>query len=70
MASELRKALTTSTGAGSNLVLEDVESLVRKELQVQSPLWAMLPKVTATGSTHTVVKRTARNSGAWFEGFH
>lgn len=65
--SELRKALTVA-GGGSNLVHEDIEASVRADLQVKSPLVAFLPVVPATGTTHTVVKRTARGGGAWAEG--
>ena len=65
--SELRKALTTSTGGGSNLVPEDMERAIRANLFLTSPLLAQTPVAQAAGSVHTVVKRSA-NINAWVEG--
>ena len=66
--SELRKALTISSGGGSNLVPEDMEKAIRADLQVTSPLIGQLDTVAADGNVHTMVKRTARGGGAWFYG--
>ncbi len=66
--SELRKALTVTTGAGSNLIPEDLESAIRVDLQVTSPLLGQIDIVAADGNTHSVAKRTARGGGAWMEG--
>jgi hypothetical protein len=67
MKSEIRKALEVS-GTGQYLVPEDVEPLIRYNLQKLSPLTAMVPVITADGHIHEVVRRTAHNAGARFEG--
>jgi len=67
MMSELKKALVVST-TGTTLVAEDVEPLIRYNLQKMSPLTAMVPVHTADGHIHEVPRRTAHNSGARFEG--
>jgi len=64
--SALKKALTAATG--SALIPEDLEDLIRANLLLMSPLARMVPVVMADGNVHTVVRRTAHNSGAWFEG--
>jgi hypothetical protein len=66
--SELRKALTASSASGTALIPEDLEDLIRANLLAMSPLTRMVPTVQAVGNVHEVVRRTAHNSSAWFEG--
>ena len=66
--SELRKALTASSASGTALIPEDLEPLIRANLLAMSPLTRMVPVVRADGNVHTVVRRTAHNSSAWFQG--
>jgi len=65
---ELRKALTASSSSGTALIPEDLEPMIRANLLQLSPLTRMIPLVTADGNVHRVVRRTAHNSAAWFEG--
>lgn len=66
--SELRKALTASSSSGTALIPEDLEPMIRANLLELSPLTRMVPIVRADGNIHRVVRRTAHNTGAWFEG--
>lgn len=65
---ELRKALTASTASGTALIPEDLEPMIRANLLSLSPLARMVPLVRADGNIHRVVRRTAHNASAWFEG--
>jgi len=66
--SELKKALTASSASGTALIPEDLEPIIRANLLELSPLTALVPLVRADGNIHRVVRRTAHNSTAWFEG--
>jgi len=66
--SELKKALTASSSSGTALIAEDLEPIIRANLLELSPLTRMIPVVRADGNIHRVVRRTAHNTGAWFEG--
>ena len=66
--SELKKALTASSASGTALIPEDLEPMIRANLLELSPLTSMVPLVRADGNIHRVVRRTAHNTGAWFEG--
>lgn len=66
--SELKKALTASSASGTALIPEDLEPMIRANLLELSPLTSMVPVVRADGNIHRVVRRTAHNAGAWFEG--
>jgi len=66
--SELKKALTASSASGTALIPEDLEPMIRANLLELSPLTRMVPVVRADGNIHRVVRRTANNTGAWFEG--
>jgi len=66
--SELKKALTASSSSGTALIPEDLEPMIRANLLELSPLTRMVPVVRADGNIHRVVRRTAHNTGAWFEG--
>ena len=66
--SELKKALTASSASGTALIPEDLEPMIRANLLELSPLTSMVPLVKADGNIHRVVRRTAHNTGAWFEG--
>lgn len=66
--SQLKKALTASSASGTALIPEDLEPMIRANLLELSPLTSMVPLVRADGNIHRVVRRTAHNAGAWFEG--
>jgi hypothetical protein len=66
--SQLKKALTASSASGTALIPEDLEPLIRANLLELSPLTSMIPVIRADGNIHRVVRRTAHNSNAWFEG--
>ena len=66
--SELRKALTASSASGTALIPEDLEPMIRANLLELSPLTSMVPLVRADANYHRVVRRTAHNDSAWFEG--
>lgn len=66
--SQLRKALTASSASGTALIPEDLEPLIRANLLQRSPLTRMVPVIMADGNIHRVVRRTANNTAAWFEG--
>ncbi len=67
METELRKALTAAV-AGPSLIPADIEPIIRTNLLVKSPFLTMLPRIKASGSVHTIVRRTAHNGASWFEG--
>ncbi len=67
METELRKALTAAV-AGPSLIPQDLEPIIRTNLLLKSPFLSMLPRIKASGSVHTIVRRTAHNGAAWFEG--
>jgi len=66
MASELKKALLTST-SGSALIPEDLDSVLHDELLKLQPLMEVLDVVQAEGKTHEYNVRSSHPQG-WFEG--
>jgi len=66
MASELKKALLTST-SGSALIPEDLDSVLHEELLKLQPLAEILDVIQAEGKTHEYNVRSSHPQG-WFEG--